>query len=93
MFRQGSPFPGEFPENDLDFEKLFSDAMRAPSLDIRVESVRSLSEYFLENNYAVPLFEMASTYWINPEKIESLGEQYGGLTLYINRLNLKKRSL
>lgn len=86
LFRKGSPMQPHFPENDLEYEKLFVSATKASSLDTKSTAVKALSKYFSEQVYAVPLFERRSTLRVNNKRVKSLGAQDGGLALYLDRV-------
>jgi ABC-type transport system substrate-binding protein len=80
VFRRGSPFDSFFPAENPQYELLYDSASKAPSFDVKVESVRKLSAFANEIVLTVPLFERQATYWINPKRIRSIGNQTGGLT-------------
>ncbi len=88
-YRKGSPAKDRYP-NDQILEQLIEKAKEAPSRDILHKSLINLSNYFNDNNIISPLFVVPTTAYFNPEKINSIGNQFGGMTFYLHNLKINK---
>ena len=89
LFRAGSPMVPHFPAKDQEFDRLYLAAAKASSLDKKSAAVKALSQYFVENVFAVPLFERRALIGVNGKKIKSIGNQDGGNAIYLERFVLK----
>lgn len=87
-FRADGPILPFAPAKDADFEKLYQDAARASSLDLRVESVKALSKYVYDQTMLLPVFEKKPVHWYNPKVISGLGNQDGGYWIYLDRVTV-----
>ena len=75
---------------DLDkFQKLYEDAANVESLEERIETVKELNHFTRKNGVVVSLAEEKTVYFINPNSIESLGQQLEPMTLFL--ANIKKK--
>jgi ABC-type oligopeptide transport system substrate-binding subunit len=84
-----SPFKQHFPVEDKKYYDLLEKAESAHSLDQRVIALKAMSKHLYQNKYVVPLFERKSAIGINKNKIESLGQQNGGITFYLDRIKVQ----
>ncbi|MCB0404395.1 MAG: hypothetical protein KDD51_06385 [Bdellovibrionales bacterium] len=66
-----------FPKSEFQFGKLLAAASAASGLGEKAQRVQAISRYFLENRYAVPLYEKRLAFWVRPGRITSLGKQQG----------------
>jgi ABC-type oligopeptide transport system substrate-binding subunit len=89
LFKRGSPMIPHYPQNDTRYEELYNHAAHAESLDTKVLAVADLSRYFMEQVYAVPLFERHEIVGVNKTRIKSLGSQAGSLAVQLDRVVLK----
>ena len=76
-----------FPETEI-LESLIEKAKKASSRESLHESIKNLSTYFHENIVMIPLFEMPVIAYYKPEKISSLGNQFGETIFYLHNLEL-----
>ena len=81
-----------FPETEI-FEELINKAKRASSREGLHESIKNLSMYINENIVMIPLFEMPTIAYYKPDKIASLGEQFGESIFYIHNIELNEALL
>ena len=86
LFRKGSPLKPHYPENDSHYENLFQQVSKESALDKKAEAVKQISQYFVDQNYAVPLFESHSWIMAKRERIKDIGTQDGGLCIYLDRI-------
>ena len=89
-YRKGSPAKDRYPNDDL-LEQLIERAKEAPSRDNQHERLKDLSNYFNENNVISPLFVVPTTAYYKPEKISSIGNQFGGMTFYLDNIIVNKK--
>ncbi len=82
-----SPF---FPKDNSVLKSLLTTAAQAQSLDVKANAIFTLSKYFDENVILIPLYERRTVYWMNPNKVASLGIQTG-ITFDIERVRLAKK--
>ena len=90
MRGENSPYWPHFPKNDKKYEKLIDLAKNTSSLDKKVLATKELSQYFYDNKISVPLFEGRTFISFNKDRIKSLGLQNGGLTFYLNRVEIRE---
>jgi ABC-type oligopeptide transport system substrate-binding subunit len=88
-FREGGPWVSRLTTSDREFESLLDTDLGVQSLDSQTELIQKLGARFQEQHYAVPLFEQPLVYWMNPERVESLGEEFQRHTLLFEKINLK----
>ena len=88
-FRSGSPMTPHYPPSDARYEELYNRAAHAESLDTKVLAVADLSRYFMEQVYAVPLFERHGIVGVNKARVKSLGPQEGSLAVHLDRVVLQ----
>jgi ABC-type transport system substrate-binding protein len=88
-FKSRSPYQFDNSQKDTEYDKLFDKAAEATSKESRVSTLRQLSKYMLDHNFAIPLYENHETYYFNPLTIESLGKQTNSITLSIDEIKLK----
>lgn len=88
-YKKGSPSQNSFLKDDL-IEVLLEETKEAPSRDILNERLKNISRYFYEQRILVPLFEIPSIVYYKKEKIKSIGRQFGGITLYLQNIEVKK---
>ena len=79
-----SPF---FPKNNERLKVLLDNAAKANSLDVKADTILTLSKYFDDNTIVIPLYERKTVYWINEKKVADLGIQTG-ITFDIDRVRL-----
>ena len=91
MKGKNSPLSPHFPENDTEYEKLINLAASAESLEKKILSTKKISKYFYDKKIAVTLFEEKMFTSIKKESIQSVGQQNGGLTFYLDRVTLHGR--
>lgn len=89
MQGKNSPLWPHFPEKDKKRDELISIAKDAQSLDKKALAVQALSRHFHDQVTTVPLFERRLFVSIKKDRIGSVGKQDGGLTFYLNRVELK----
>ena len=90
MRGKSSPLWPHFPRNDIQYEKLLNVAKNAVSLDKKALATQELSKYFYKNKISVPLFERKMFVSIKRDRIKSIGLQDGGITFYLDRVELNK---
>ena len=90
MRGKSSPLWPHFPRNDVQYEKLLNVAKDAVSLDKKALATQELSKYFYKNKISVPLFERKMFVSIKRDRIKSVGLQDGGITFYLDRVELNK---
>lgn len=81
-----------FPETEI-FEGLLEKTKGASDRKHLHESLKNLSKYFNENIVMLPLFEMGAIAYYKPEKIASLGNQFGESIFYLQHLEMNKNEL
>lgn len=84
-----NPMGSMIPSEDGNFEKLYRQASLAESMDLKVETVKALSEYVFQENLLIPLFERRANIWYRAERVASLGNQDGLIWFYFDRLKTK----
>ncbi|KAB8033639.1 hypothetical protein GCL57_02725 [Fluviispira multicolorata] len=89
MFKKGSPLINGYP-NDDQLEQLMEEAKESPNRDVLASNVEKLSQYFLDNNTVITLFEIPAIAYYNPHKIKSVGEQFGGQTFHLANIIMNK---
>lgn len=90
MRGEKSPLIPHFPKNDDKFEKLYANAQMASTLDQRVLAIKELSKHLYENKWTIPLFEKQLLVSAKKGRFKSFGKQQGGLTFYVDRLQVKR---
>lgn len=88
QFSKNGMYGEAFPQDKL-FDTLFDEASQAPSFDVRVETVKKLNSYFIEQGYILPLWQRKTIYFFNKNTVISLGKQRGGPILLINEIQMK----
>ncbi|KAB8033636.1 ABC transporter substrate-binding protein [Fluviispira multicolorata] len=88
MYKNGSPLINCNP-NDDKLEQLLDEAKKSSNKDALEQNIENLSNYFNENNFVVPLLEIPTIAYYNPQKINSIGEQFGGQTFHLANIILK----
>lgn len=78
-----------FYETDV-LEDLIQRAKSSNSRQILNERLKVLSRYFHENTIMIPLFEIDTIVSYKPEKIESLGKQFGEAIFYLHNIRMKE---
>ncbi len=73
LFKEGTGWVSKLQQPDTLYNQLLADIVGADKERIR-ELTRQLHEQFTAQVYAVPLVEQPVGYWINPNKIQTLGE-------------------
>lgn len=64
-----------------------------PNLEMRMKSMKKLTSLFFNHRIVIPLFERKPSYFINPQRVFSVGQQHGiGFDL-INLIVQRKNSL
>ncbi len=89
-FRPGSAFEYERAQPAEPFEALYSEAALSVGKEERVKTIRALSQLLNEQAIAVPLLERFVMRHYDPRVVKSLGDQSQPLTLFIDRVALKK---
>ena len=84
-----SPLWPHFAPNDHVYHQLLGEIEKTDSLKNKVLATKNLSQYFYDNKISVPLFEEKGFVSFKVSKVKSLGSQEGGLTFYLNRVQLK----
>ena len=87
-YLDGSNRPFQRPDTDPKFKQLFQNAMEAPSLDLRVSTIKELSKYFIEHNRAIPLYEIKMKYSVH-KRVKTIGQQNLGPALDLSEVRLK----
>ena len=88
MYKKGSPLVNSSP-NDDKLGQLLEEAKKSPNKDALEQNIENLSHYFNENNIVVPLLEIPTIAYYNPQKINSIGEQFGGQTFHLANIIMK----
>jgi ABC-type transport system substrate-binding protein len=72
---------------DEKYTELFEQALNASDFDTRVQRTQELGRYFIEQIRTVPLFVMpAVVHTKKGSAVKSLGDQRGGITIYLEEL-------
>ncbi len=87
-FAKGSPNTLMFPQNNEGYLQVLLDARNAASTAEQEEKSKKLSEIFQKEFYAVPLLERKALFWVDNQKVETLGKQYLS-TLFVEHIILK----
>ena len=87
MYRKGSPAVNSYPNDNL-LEKLIDEAKDASDRNILDKKLKDISNYFYKNTIILPLFEVPTIAYYKPEKIKSVGVQFGGLVFYLHNLEV-----
>jgi len=88
-FKSNSAYRYDNAQNDLKFDKLYEEAAKAVGTAARVDTLKKLSKYTIDNNFMIPLYENLEAYYYNPNSVMSFGEQSNSLTLAIEQIHLK----
>ncbi len=88
MYRKGSPAINSYPHDKL-LENLIDEASEASDRQILNTKLKNISTYFYKNTVILPLFEIPTIAYYKPEKIKSIGVQFGGLIFYLHNLEVK----
>jgi oligopeptide transport system substrate-binding protein len=78
-----------FPEIEI-FGGLIDKARSSANRKSLHENLKNLSSYFNENIVMIPLIEMTSIAYYKPEKIASLGSQFGETIFYLHNLKMRE---
>ena len=84
-----SPLWPHFPPNDKVYESLIDTASRAEILNVKISATQKLSQYFYDNKISIPLFEKKIFVSVKKDRVKSIGKQDGGLTFYLDRVELR----
>lgn len=76
-------------DNIDKYEELYLNAENSKTFDDRLKSVKELNKFSKDNVIHVPIAEEKMTYFINTNKIKSLGKQINPLTINIDNIELK----
>ncbi len=87
-YRRGSPSKHSFLKDEL-IETLLEETKEAPSRDILNERLKNISRYFYEQRILIPLFEIPNIVYYKKDKIKTIGRQFGGITLYLQNIEVK----
>lgn len=87
---KASTLSPHFPVDDAEFEALYQRAKTAETFAERMKSLMRISDYIMKNQWMVPLFEKKAVVSYNPKRIESLGNQDGGLVFYPELVVIRK---
>lgn len=88
LFYKNSPLWPLFPDKEKEYERLYMNAIGAKTTPEKLSTIRSLSKYFIEQQFAVPLFFERNTVYVNNKIVHSVGQQDGGLTLFLDRIEM-----
>lgn len=86
-----NPLYNAAPPKDERLLSLLEEAGSAESFDVRVETIKSLSQYVIDQSFVVPLYERLASVIYNPSVISDLGHQDGFIWFYLNHLKLQKK--
>ena len=78
---------------DRVFENLIEEAKYATTKEVLNEKLKNLSWYFNANKIIIPLFEGKMIVHFNPQKIFSIGTQFGSSIFYLHNLEMKRDRL
>ncbi len=92
VYSKQSPALNSHPNDEL-LESLLEETKEAPSRDILNERLKNISRYYYENRLVIPLFEVPSIIYYNPEKIKSIGIQFGGIIFYLQNIEVNNIKL
>ncbi len=87
---KASTLSPHFPPDDAEFEALYQRAKGADTFAERMKSLTRISDYIMKNQWMVPLFEKKAVVSYNPKRVESLGDQDGGLVFYPELVVIRK---
>ncbi|MEW6055503.1 MAG: ABC transporter substrate-binding protein [Bdellovibrionota bacterium] len=88
LFRNGSSWVPHLDKLDEVYERLIDKIAETGKEDVR--SISRLSELFLKNAYAVPLFEKPLGIWINKERIQTIHEDEQDLSFRFEKVFMKR---
>ncbi|MCB9025396.1 MAG: ABC transporter substrate-binding protein [Bdellovibrionaceae bacterium] len=90
-FRSDSAFGFIHPlgRDSVNFDSLYKEAANAKTMEERIKSIKSLSEFVKEQAVAVAIGEEKGVYYRNSSTIISLGDQPQPLVLFIKNIELK----
>lgn len=88
-----SPYSVEVPSNDGRFDKLYEASVNAAGFDDRIKAIEKLAILIQEEALMVPLLQKFVAYHVNPETIESLGDQPKPLFLNTALIRMKNKAV
>ena len=93
FFLEGSSFKNTYPKNNKMIKYLFQNMRNNHEDIIKLNYAKKLSQYLYDNKIFIPLWDILSVYIINSNRIETLGDQPGGMLFDIWKVKLKKEIL
>ncbi len=91
-YRKDSPAINFWP-NDAKVDKLIANSKAAETREILHEKLKNISMYFFKNTYTIPLFEIPTVVYYKPDKIQSIGNQFGGLVFYLPNIEMNQNQI
>lgn len=88
-FREGGPWVTRLSEHDRAYEALLDEDFGALTAARRRDVLEKLGRRFQEQQYAFPLFEQQLTYFIDPARVEDIGQEYQRHIMVFERLQLR----
>ena len=85
-FRENSPYIYERPLPDDQLETLYKKAESSEAIEDRVQAVRALSKYVVEQNYVIPIMEQQFVIYQSKQTRINLGKQNQPMTVFIDRI-------
>ncbi len=73
-------------DDAIKYQQLYVNAANVESLTSRIDSVKILNNFTVDNAVVVPIAEEKTVYYTNPNTIKSLGEQFEPMTLFIEKV-------
>jgi ABC-type transport system substrate-binding protein len=89
FFTEGSFFTNAYPKKDESLKSFLHKLNTTYKDEKRLYYAKQLSNYIYENNIFVPLYDVLSEFNINEERIETIGNQPGGMLFDIWKVKLK----
>ncbi len=84
-----SPRKLQHPKDNIEFKKLFDEALLSKNLDDKVMKIKNISKYVLEKAYNVPLMDIGMMFSVKKGTVESLGDQSYGIGLEIEKVKMR----
>ena len=88
-FQTDSAYKYDNAQNDKAYDSLFSAAQKAITTEERIETLRKLSKYSIDQDFMVPLYEDVQYYYYNAATVSSFGNQTNAITLFLDEIVTK----
>lgn len=89
-FGPSSPLKIVSLAGDAKFVKLYDKASRAGDFDQRLESIKALSKYVMEQQYVVPIHYEYAVVYFDPQKISTVGDVSVPNLIHLDQIKVKK---